>query len=198
MEATHDDHPENMLSLHRWTMCVASAFDSGFRHGVKPYRSCIFDVLYLPSQSQALRWLTKTLRIGFLSGSPYIMHRNRPPVRGSEKTEWPSGKRLLLGIDGAMSGPLQSRLIASRVLMPVTIGGNDSIHDVAALEALPSIRTERGAEGIFQHYEHHETSASNAGHLAPLFHTGWCLLGPGQFEPDLSTPEGRTVGLVNV
>ena len=72
-------------------------------------------------------------------------------------------------LDGRTGVPLQSRLIASRFLMPFPIGCNDSISNVAAQEALPSIRAVTGAFGIFRLNEHHEAVTTKAGHLAPPF-----------------------------
>ena len=52
-------------------------------------------------------------------------------------------------LDGTIDVPLQSWLIASRVLTPFPIRRNDSIRDIAAQKALPSMRAVTGAFDIF-------------------------------------------------
>lgn len=52
-------------------------------------------------------------------------------------------------LDGTIDVPLQSRLIASRVLTPFPIRRNDSIRDIAAQKALPCMRAVTGAFDIF-------------------------------------------------
>ena len=66
--------------------------------------------------------------------------------------EWTSGTIVLFvcELDGTIDVPLQPRLIASRLPMPFPIGCNDGISNVAAQEALPSIKAASRAFGIFQ------------------------------------------------
>jgi hypothetical protein len=85
---------------------------------------------------------------------------------------------LVCQLDSRTGVPLQSRLTASRFLMPFPIGCTDSITNVAAQEALPSIRAVSGAFGIFQLNEHHEAVTTKAGHLAPPFQEGGQWLVP--------------------
>lgn len=84
--------------------------------------------------------------------------------------EWTFGTIVLFvcELDGTIDMPLQSRLIASGFPMLFPIDCNDSINNVAAQEALPSIKAASRAFGIFQLSGHHEAVTTKAVHLAPL------------------------------
>ena len=71
--------------------------------------------------------------------------------------EWTSDTIVLFvcELDGTIDMPLQSRLIASGFPMPFPIGCNDGVRNVAAQEAVPSIKAASRAFGIFQLSRHH-------------------------------------------
>jgi hypothetical protein len=67
---------------------------------------------------------------------------------------------------------LQSRFITPRFLPTLSIGRNDGISDLAAQEALPSVKAAGRTFRIFQLGRHHQAMATKALHLVILSGAG--------------------------